>query len=184
MWNLGGICLEFLYRFLNNVAHLMSIVALHLLDFSSKTSFLTICYLKYRITRTSVSRMLSLQMNFSSSFLSEQFYTRGGELTLWCRCQPKHRMGYPTTNAFKLYLIITSCISGRGYKNGPVCVCVCVCVSVCQHSPGRTVWCTVTKFGTGIDLDKILDEFDGQGHRSKVKVTGSKAFFPGFSGLS
>ena len=28
----------------------------------------------------------------------------------------------------------------------------------------------VTKFGTGIDLDQILDEFRGQGHRSKVKV--------------
>ncbi len=26
------------------------------------------------------------------------------------------------------------------------------------------------KFGTGIDLDNILDKFEGQGHRSKVKV--------------
>ena len=26
-------------------------------------------------------------------------------------------------------------------------------------------------FGTEIDLDDILDEFDGQNHRSKVKVT-------------
>ncbi len=32
----------------------------------------------------------------------------------------------------------------------------------------------VTKFGTGIDLDDLLDEFAGQGHRSKVKVTRSK----------
>ncbi len=29
----------------------------------------------------------------------------------------------------------------------------------------------VMKFGIGIDLDDIMDEFDGQGHRSKVKVT-------------
>ena len=28
----------------------------------------------------------------------------------------------------------------------------------------------VMKFGTGIDLDNTLDEFKGQGHRSKVKV--------------
>ena len=28
----------------------------------------------------------------------------------------------------------------------------------------------VMKFGTGIDLDNISDEFEGQGHRSKVKV--------------
>ena len=26
------------------------------------------------------------------------------------------------------------------------------------------------KFGIGIDLDNILFEFEGQGHRSKVKV--------------
>ena len=28
----------------------------------------------------------------------------------------------------------------------------------------------VTKFGTGIDLDNISEKFEGQGHRSKVKV--------------
>ena len=32
----------------------------------------------------------------------------------------------------------------------------------------------ITKFGTGIDLDHILDEFDDEGHMSKVKVTRSK----------
>ena len=32
----------------------------------------------------------------------------------------------------------------------------------------------ITKFGTGIDLDHILDELDDEGHRSKVKVTRSK----------
>ena len=31
------------------------------------------------------------------------------------------------------------------------------------------------KFGTGMHLDHILDEFDGQGHRSKVKV--EKCYF-------
>ena len=28
---------------------------------------------------------------------------------------------------------------------------------------------TVSQFGTGIDLDDIPDEFDGKGHRLKVK---------------
>ncbi len=68
--------------------------------------------------------------------------------------------------------LITSCVSGRGYKNGAACV--CLSVSVCEHSHGWTDWHTVTKFGTGIDLDDILDNFVGQGHRSKVKVTRSK----------
>ena len=62
--------------------------------------------------------------------------------------------------------IITSRVSGRGYKNGGVCV----CVLVCEHSYGWTDRRTVRKFGTGVDLDDISDEFDGQGHRSKVKV--------------
>ena len=40
-------------------------------------------------------------------------------------------------------------------------------------------------FSTGIDLDNILDKFDGQGHRSKVKVTkAKKTLFPRFSNLS
>ena len=33
------------------------------------------------------------------------------------------------------------------------------------------------KFGTGIDLDNILDKFEGQGHRSKVKVIQIKGVF-------
>ncbi len=30
--------------------------------------------------------------------------------------------------------------------------------------------CIDTKFGGGVDLDNISDGFEGQGHRSKVKV--------------
>ena len=33
------------------------------------------------------------------------------------------------------------------------------------------------KIGTVIGIDDLLDEFDGQGHRSKVKVTGLKTSF-------
>ena len=33
-----------------------------------------------------------------------------------------------------------------------------------------SIWRTVMKFGTGIDLVNILDEFEGQGHKSKAKV--------------
>ena len=42
-----------------------------------------------------------------------------------------------------------------------------VCLSVCQCSDGWTVWRMVTTFGIGIDLDDLLDKFDGQGQRSK-----------------
>ncbi len=63
---------------------------------------------------------------------------------------------------------IPSCVSGRGYKIGPVCVCVCVCLSVCQRSHGWTVWDTNLKFSVNIAFGNISDEFEGQGHRSKV----------------
>ena len=72
--------------------------------------------------------------------------------------------------------IFTSHVSDRGYKNGTVCLCVCVCV--CQFVNTLTTerinvqWCTVTKSDTGIYLDKIPDEFAGQGERSKVKGQG------------
>ncbi len=68
----------------------------------------------------------------------------------------------------KTLKIIPSRVSGRGYKIGPVCV--SVCVSVCQRSHGWTVWATNLKFGVDIAFDNILDEFRGQGQRSKVKV--------------
>ncbi len=62
-------------------------------------------------------------------------------------------------------------VSGRGYKIGPVSVCVSVCLSVSEHSHGRTVWPSIMKFGVSTDLNNLLAKFDGQGHRSKVKVT-------------
>ena len=40
----------------------------------------------------------------------------------------------------------------------------------------------VTKFGTGVDIDNISDEFAGQGHRSRSR--GQKTSFSGFSDLS
>ncbi len=69
-------------------------------------------------------------------------------------------------------LLVPSRVSGWGYKIGPVCLCVrvSVCLSVSELSRGWTVWPRTTKSGTGIDLDNISAKFDGQGHRSKVKV--------------
>ena len=65
--------------------------------------------------------------------------------------------------------LIPSRISGRGYKISPVCL--SVRPSVIQRSFGWTVWNTDPKIGRDIDLDDISDEFEGQGHRSKVKIT-------------
>ncbi len=48
---------------------------------------------------------------------------------------------------------------------------MCVRLSVCLRSAGRTVGPTDLKFGARIEDHHILDEFEGQGHRSKVKVT-------------
>ena len=47
---------------------------------------------------------------------------------------------------------------------------VCVCLSVSQRSHGWTVWAMDLKFGRNIAFDNTLDKFEGQGHRSKVKV--------------
>ncbi len=52
-----------------------------------------------------------------------------------------------------------------------VCVWVCVCVSLCQCSDVWTAWATDLKFGMDIAFDNNLDEFEGQGHRWKVRVT-------------
>ena len=64
-----------------------------------------------------------------------------------------------------IYRFITSCNSSRGYRNGPVCVSVCVRVLALSTVS------MVTKFSTGIDLDDILDKFDGQGHQVKNAIS-------------
>ncbi len=58
----------------------------------------------------------------------------------------------------------------EGIKSVPS-VCLSVCVSVIQLSHGWTVWRMDLKICVRINIDKILDEFEHQGHRSKVKVT-------------
>ncbi len=81
-----------------------------------------------------------------------------------------------------IYMLFTSRVSGRGYRNGAVCVCVCVCVCFCYHSHSRTIWHMVTEFGTGIDIDNISDECAGQGQRSRSWRP--KTSFSGFSDLN
>ncbi len=49
-------------------------------------------------------------------------------------------------------------------------MCVCVCLLALSRLNGLTYG----QFGTVIDLDDISDEFNGKGHRSKVKVTRPK----------
>ena len=46
-------------------------------------------------------------------------------------------------------------------------MCVCVC-QLALSLLNRLAY--GMNFGTGVDLDNIMDEFEGQGHRSKVKV--------------
>ena len=65
--------------------------------------------------------------------------------------------------------LLTSRVSGRGNIFGSVRVCVRPCVRL--RSTGRTVGPTDLKFGTRIKDRHISDKFEGQGHRSKVKVT-------------
>ena len=45
-----------------------------------------------------------------------------------------------------------------------------VCLLALSQLNRLTFIIMVMKFGTGIDLDKILDLFVGQGHKSKAKV--------------
>ena len=60
-------------------------------------------------------------------------------------------------------IIITSRISGRGNRIGPVCL--SVCVSVCQLVSALTAkqidMYTDLKIGTGFGIDDLSDEFDG-----------------------
>ena len=43
------------------------------------------------------------------------------------------------------------------------------CLKLIQNTKTGWAWCTDLKFGMGIDLDKILDKVDGQGHRSRSR---------------
>ena len=52
---------------------------------------------------------------------------------------------------------------------------VSVCVCVCLHYAGSTVGPTDLEFGEYNKDHHISNKFEGQGHRSKVKVT--KIFF-------
>ncbi len=65
-------------------------------------------------------------------------------------------LNFPPSQIFLIYSI-PSRVSSLGYKIGPVWVCVCLSIGL-----------TDPKFGGGVDLDNISDEFEGQGHSSKV----------------
>ena len=59
-----------------------------------------------------------------------------------------------------------------------------VCLSVSVWAISRLNRLTYgNKISTGVDLDDISAEFDGQGHRSKFEVTRSKTWFPRLSDL-
>ena len=76
-------------------------------------------------------------------------------------------------------------VSGRGNNFGSVRVVVCLSVCVCLRSTGWTVGPKDLKFGARIKDHHTLDNFEGQGHRSKVKVTKVKNVkIPVFSKVS
>ncbi len=60
--------------------------------------------------------------------------------------------------------VITSCISWRGNMFGSIRVCLSVCILQ-----------AALKFSVHFKDHHILDKFEGQGHRSKVKVTMAKS---------
>ena len=78
---------------------------------------------------------------------------------------------FRTTNCFALcFLLLPPASAVEVIESVPsVCVSVCPCVS--YHSCGWTDWDIGLKFGVGICLDNISDDFIGQGQRSKFKVT-------------
>ena len=76
-----------------------------------------------------------------------------------------------------MLVIFTSHVSGRGNRIGPVILsfCLSICLSVCVSVSALTAEpLDLRMHGTGMDLEYILDECDGQGHRSKFKVTSLK----------
>ena len=60
-------------------------------------------------------------------------------------------------------------------------MCPSVRLSVSERSHSQTVCGTDLKFGTGVDFDDISDEYNGQGHRSKVRVAMLKNMIFGVS---
>ena len=55
-----------------------------------------------------------------------------------------------------------------------VCQCDCVCLSVCPHDNFRTTKRRTIKLGDQVHCIKVSHEFEGQGQKSKVKVTRDK----------
>ena len=83
----------------------------------------------------------------------------------------------------KVVIVITSRISGRGYRNGAVCVCVCVClfVSALTAEP-LNIWSRNLVQGLTLIISRtsLLVKVIGQRSRSR----GQKTSFSGFSDLS
>ena len=65
-----------------------------------------------------------------------------------------HEMFFETPHMSSLHFF-QSCVCGRGYKIGPVCVCVyvSVCLSAFSRLNHLVEGCTLIKFGGGVDLD-------------------------------
>ncbi len=78
-------------------------------------------------------------------------------------------LGHPWILAGNKYILTERCCIGS-FVSIVHTNCVSVCLSVSELSHGWSVWPRITKFGAGIDVDDISAKFDGQGHRSKVKV--------------
>jgi len=53
-------------------------------------------------------------------------------------------------------------------------VCLSLCLSDCQHDNFRTIKCRMMKLSGKVHCTNISPEFECQGQRSKVKVTGDK----------
>ncbi len=71
-------------------------------------------------------------------------YTAAKEIlpqnVLWFLSLPAHIVYKP---------IFTSCVSGRGYRIGPVCLCVCVCVRLLTLHHGKGTFRAKELYNTG-----------------------------------
>ncbi len=94
-----------------------------------------------------------------------------------CSCPSIRNDGYKPMRCPKRLILFPPASAVEGIKSVPsLCVCVCVCQCVCERFHGWTVWHTDLKFGGGIDLDNISDEFECQGHRLKVEKRDFRSF--------